>query len=60
MTSAQRKARTERRKAKTPSDAPAQLIALARILARQAVREAIIVQKTFSTVEQDISTDDTD
>ncbi|MCH6205898.1 hypothetical protein L3V16_18920 [Brucella ciceri] len=45
MTSAQRNARTERGKAKTPSDAPAQLIALARILARQAVREAIALRK---------------
>ncbi len=60
MTSAQRNARTERRKAKTPSYAHAQLIALARILARQAAREAIALRRPSSTQEQETSTDDAD
>lgn len=60
MPSAKRNDNTERRKAKVLSDTPMQLIALARILARQAVREAIALQNMPSSLELETLHDDTD
>lgn len=60
MASVKRDETAEEKRIKSPSDAPAQLIALARILARQAVREAITLQKTSITIEQECVPHDAD